>query len=134
MSFSVLYIDDSVEDRVLMTEIMKEITPDIQLTVAETGEEGIQSLKRSRPDLILLDLNMPGLNGFEVLQLIKEDTATQTLPVIVFTVSTASTHINEAFRFGANAVINKPLTLDEYREVFVDTFRFWKNVARLPGN
>ncbi|NNE55362.1 MAG: response regulator, partial [Flavobacteriales bacterium] len=115
MAFTVLYVDDSVEDRVLMQEIMSEIAPDIQLILAETGQDGIDAAADKRPDLVLLDLNMPGLNGFDVLKQLKKNETLQTLPVIVFTVSTASTHINEAFRNGANAVINKPLTLDEYR-------------------
>jgi chemotaxis family two-component system response regulator Rcp1 len=133
MSFKVLYIDDAVEDRTLLTEILAQIAPDIQLEVAENGESGLAKLAGAyRPNLVLLDLNMPGMDGFEVLKLIKGDPGLKSLPVIVFSVTTASLHINQAFEIGANAVINKPLTLEEYKSVFVDTFRFWREITRLP--
>lgn len=133
MAFRVLYIDDAVEDRTLLTDILTQIAPEIELTVAENGESGLQYLADNPlPHLMLLDLNMPGMDGFEVLQIIKNDNRMKTLPVIVFSVTTASTHINRAFEIGANAVINKPLTLDEYKSVFVDTFRFWREITRLP--
>lgn len=134
MSFKVLYIDDAVEDRTLLTEILAQIAPDIELAVAENGEAGLAYLTNNpKPNLVLLDLNMPGMDGFEVLRIIKNDDGLKSLPVIVFSVTTASLHINQAFEIGANAVINKPLTLEEYKSVFVDTFRFWREITRLPG-
>ena len=130
-----LYIDDAVEDRTLFIEILAQIAPDINIEVAENGEAGLARLANGdRLTLVLLDLNMPGMDGFEVLQQIKGDPKLKSLPVIVFSVTTASSHIKRAFEFGANAVINKPLTLEEYKSVFVATFHFWREIACLPEN
>lgn len=130
-----LYIDDAIEDRILFAEVLAQIAPDINLEVAESGEAGLAILANGdRPNLVLLDLNMPGMDGMEVLQQIKGDPKLKSLPVVVFSVTTASTHINQAFELGANAVINKPLTLEEYRSVIVATLHFWREIACLPTN
>lgn len=134
MAFRVLYVDDSQEDRLLLKTILEQIEPTVRLDLVDSGELALSHLKTSTPNIILLDLNMPGLNGFEVLSRIKNDEQLKSIPVLLFTVSTASNHVNEAFQKGANAVISKPLTLDEYQQVFVDTFQFWKNIVKLPNS
>lgn len=137
MAFELLYIDDSMEDRELLRTILNSIGEDISLEERASGEEGLTRLQdpaRKPPDILLLDLNMPGMHGLDVLKHIRKDERLRSMPVIVFTVSTASTHITEAFRAGANAVINKPLDLSEYKQVFIDTFHFWRNISRLPSN
>ncbi|MCB0761474.1 MAG: response regulator [Flavobacteriales bacterium] len=135
MDLKLLYIDDSREDRELLRTILDTITNSIELREASSGEEGLQLLEADQniPDILLLDLNMPGMHGLDVLKAIRRDERLKGIPVIVFTVSTASTHITEAFRAGANAVINKPLDLSEYKQVFIDTFHFWQNISRLPS-
>jgi len=133
MPFQLLYIDDSFADRTLLTEIIAQIAPEIDVALAENGEAGLEYLKKNpKPSLVLLDLNMPGMDGFEVLTIIKNDDRLKSLPVIVFSVTTASTHINQVYKFGANAFVNKSLTLDEYKSIFVETLRFWRDIARLP--
>jgi CheY-like chemotaxis protein len=136
-TFQILYIDDSKEDRELLRTIIGTIATDIEIIEQADGETGLMYLQNEKiptPDLVLLDLNMPGMHGLEVLKAIRDDEHLKSLPVIVFTVSTASNHITEAFRAGANAVINKPLDLSEYKQVFIDTFHFWRNISRLPSS
>ncbi|MFT4679862.1 MAG: CheY-like chemotaxis protein [Flavobacteriales bacterium] len=135
--FQILYIDDSKEDRELLRTIVGTIASDIEILEQADGETGLMFLQNDEiatPDLVLLDLNMPGMHGIQVLKTIRDDEKLKSLPVIVFTVSTASNHIKEAFRAGANAVINKPLDLSEYKQVFIDTFHFWRNISRLPSS
>ncbi len=74
------------------------------------------------------------MSGFDVVAALKSDPNLKSLPILVLTSNTASTYINDAFQKGVNAVINKPLTLDEHRSVFIDTLLFWKNIASLSKN
>jgi len=116
-----------------LTEIIAQIAPEIDIALAENGEAGLEYLTNNpKPNLVLLDLNMPGMDGFEVLTIIKNDDRLKSLPVIVFSVTTASTHINQVYKLGANAFISKSLTLEEYKYIFVETLRFWREIARLP--
>lgn len=99
----------------------------------EDGATAIQLLEQNEfePEMILLDINLPGMNGFEVLQHVRSKTAYKNIPVIMFTSSDDDNDIKKSYEFGANAYLIKPDSLNSLKEVLEDTFNFWlkHNVA-----
>ena len=89
-------------------------------------------MNMTRPDLILLDLNLPRKNGIEVLIEIKEDELLKNLPVIILTASQADEDIQKAYSHHANCFLTKPIDLDQYIEVVEEIKNFWLNVVNLP--
>jgi two-component system, chemotaxis family, response regulator Rcp1 len=135
----VLLVDDNPGDVRLMQEALRECRLDLCLTVAGDGEEALQILKHRapnaparKPDLILLDLNLPGRNGKEVLLEIKTDPELQHIPVIVMTTSRAEQDVRRVYNLNANCYITKPLDLDEFLHVVRSIENFWFRVATLP--
>lgn len=105
--------------------------------VAETGEEALDHLRRAgasgrRPDLVLLDLNLPGRDGRDVLAEMKGDAELRRVPVVVLTTSSADVDILDAYELGANAYIAKPIGLDRWVEVLTTIAEFWLTLAELP--
>ena len=86
-----------------------------------------------RPELVLLDLNMPGIDGRSVLTSIKEDDSTRCIPVVVLTTSDDEGDISQCYRAGANSYVRKPVALDEFTATLQSLRRFWLQVAVLPG-
>jgi len=103
---TVLYADDEQEHRLMMQVILK--NQNITLVEASNGEEAIEKIKRHRPDLILLDLFMPRVDGFGVLEAVKSDVATQDIPVIVLSAWPTGDNRERARNVGAVDFISKP--------------------------
>ncbi|MCA9214853.1 MAG: response regulator [Planctomycetales bacterium] len=135
----ILLVDDDDEDAFLT---MKAFERDRILNRVHRVEDGIAAtayLKREgqfadavRPDLVLLDLNMPRKNGREVLKEIKEDPALRGIPVVVFTTSDDDKDILESYEHQANSYITKPVDLDKLREVFKTIEDYWFHIVKLP--
>jgi CheY-like chemotaxis protein len=111
----------------------------VNLTVANDGVEAMEILRRagrhadkSRPDLILLDLNLPRKNGREVLESIKADEDLKRIPVIVMTTSKAEQDIFKAYNLNANCYVTKPVDLDEFLNVVRSIEDFWLTIVTLP--
>jgi two-component system, chemotaxis family, response regulator Rcp1 len=111
------------------------------LYVAENGELAIAFLRRqgvyadaSRPDLILLDLNLPGKSGHEVLAEIKADQSLRSVPVIILTTSRLETDVLKAYNLQANAYIVKPVDLQQFIEAMRAFDEFWLAVVKLPSS
>ena len=109
------------------------------LTVAGDGEEALAMLRREgryaghpRPDLILLDLNLPRMDGREVLHTIKSDPALHRIPVFVLTSSAAEIDVHKSYDLKANSYIVKPLEFDRLQEIVASIESFWLTVATLP--
>lgn len=135
----VLMVEDNPGDVRLTREALKEGTGRTQLRVVRDGVELLSYLRRDdpyaeavRPDLILLDLNMPRMDGRQVLQQIKADPALMTIPVVVFTSSRAEQDILRSYELGANCYVTKPMDLDEFIRAMRMIEIFWLSVARLP--
>jgi chemotaxis family two-component system response regulator Rcp1 len=135
----VLLVEDNPGDVRLVREALKEGGFPGHLNVAMDGDEATDILwKRGnhkndpRPDLIMLDLNLPGKNGRAVLQEIKGDPNLRQIPVTVFSTSTAPNDLDHAYAHHANCYICKPSDLDEYMQVVRSIERFWRTVATLP--
>ncbi|HKP74126.1 MAG TPA: response regulator [Longimicrobiaceae bacterium] len=134
-----LLVEDSPGDVELTREALDEAKVRNRLSVVPDGVEALAFLRREgpyrdapRPDLVLLDLNLPRMGGREVLAEIKADPALRTVPVVVLTTSQAERDVLAAYRLHANAYIVKPVDLDQFLGVIRSVEGFWLAVVKLP--
>ena len=137
---NLLLVEDNPGDIKLIQETLKENRFLTELTVITDGEEALNFLKRRgeyefepHPDLILLDLNLPKLNGQEILAEIKKDEELKRIPVIVLTSSTEENDIYKSYNLNANCYISKPVDLDNFIKVIRSIENFWLTIVKLPG-
>lgn len=129
----ILLVEDSQTDRELIAEALKDTKLCHRLRVAVDGQEAIDFLQtKRRPDLILLDLNLPKKSGLEVLKTMKQDPKLRSIPVIVLTNSTAPADVRNCYESCANAYIRKPLGFDGFVNAFKLVSQFWFRLATLP--
>ncbi|HEX4809118.1 MAG TPA: response regulator [Bryobacteraceae bacterium] len=135
----ILLVEDTPSDVRLIREAMKETSLCVQMTVARDGVEAMDYLRSCiwgeapRPDLILLDLNLPRKNGREVLAEVKSDPLLKQIPVVVMTSSKANEDIAAAYSLNANCYVTKPVELGQYIEVVQAIEDFWFVTAELPN-
>jgi two-component system, chemotaxis family, response regulator Rcp1 len=136
----VLLVEDNPGDVRLTQEALKDGRVMVNLTVASDGVEAMDVLNKrgphassARPDLILLDLNLPRKNGREVLEEIKADEDLKRIPVIVMTTSKAEQDIHRVYNLNANCYITKPVDLDEFLNVVRSIEDFWLTIVTLPN-
>jgi CheY-like chemotaxis protein len=135
----VLLVEDNPGDIRLTQEAFSQAQRPIELHVATDGVEALDFLHgrgqfsdAPRPDLVLLDLNLPRKNGREVLAEIKRDQTLRRIPVIVLTTSTAEDDILGSYDLHANSYITKPVDLGDFEKIVQTTERFWLSIATLP--
>lgn len=135
----VLLIEDNPADVRLTVESLKENKLLNNLSVVEDGAEALAFLNREgkhagvpHPDLILLDLNLPKVDGREVLAVIKADKRLRRIPVVVLTTSRADEDILKSYDLNANCYISKPVTLDQFIAVVKSIEGFWLSIVTLP--
>jgi two-component system, chemotaxis family, response regulator Rcp1 len=136
----ILLVEDSPGDVKLTIEALRDADVPNNLHIARDGEEAMRFLRREkgfedkpRPDLILLDLNMPRMDGREVLAAIKADDDLRRIPVIILTTSQSEDDIAEAYNLAANCYVAKPVDLDEFLDVVRAIDDFWLTLVRLPA-
>lgn len=139
MPIEILLVEDSPGDVRLTQEAFKDARVLVNLHVAGDGEEAMAFLKREgkysskpRPDIILLDLNLPKKDGRAVLAEIKEDPNLQTIPVVILTMSASEEDVLKSYSLHANCYITKPVDLDGFLKVVKSIDGFWLSVVRLP--
>ena len=137
----ILLIEDNPGDVRLTREVLKEGKVSNLLNVASNGEEAMAFLyqegrfaKVSRPDIILLDLNLPRKDGREVLAEIKADPDLKRIPVVVLTTSQAEGDLIQSYNLHANCYIVKPVDLDHFIDVVRTIEGFWLQIVKLPPN
>lgn len=137
--FEVLLVEDSPGDVRLTLEAFKDAKVSINLHVASDGTEAMAFLKREgeqsnvpRPDLILLDLNLPKKDGREVLEEIKESPTLKSIPVVILTTSASEVDILRSYQLHANCYITKPVDLDGFLKVVKSIDSFWLSMVKLP--
>jgi CheY-like chemotaxis protein len=138
---TIMLADDDEDDRELIREALHDSRLEEQMQFVGDGQELMEYLRRSspssaaapRPSLILLDLNMPRMDGREALAEIKADPSLRTIPVIVLTTSTSEHDVRNAYRLGASSYITKPVTHDTLTEVMGAVTEYWFDVVELPG-
>jgi two-component system, chemotaxis family, response regulator Rcp1 len=138
-AIQVLLVEDSPGDVRLTREAFKDAKMLINLHVASDGAEAMAFLGRKgehanapRPDLILLDLNLPKKDGREVLAELKESPLLKSIPVVILTTSTAETDIEGSYQHHANCYITKPVDLEGFLKVVKSIDSFWLSVVQLP--
>jgi CheY-like chemotaxis protein len=136
----ILLIEDSPSDAQLAIEALHEAKISNRLSHVEDGVEAMQFLRREgpyadapRPDLILLDLNLPRKDGREVLEELKDDPQLKLIPVVVLTTSRAEQDVLRSYALHANCYITKPVDFAQFMEVVKSIEHFWLTVVTLPG-
>jgi len=139
MPLEVLLVEDSPGDVRLTQEVFREADQSIHLHVATDGIEAMAFLRREapylhapRPDIILLDLNLPKMDGREVLAHIKEDESLKTIPTVILTTSNTEADIVKGYQLQANCYLSKPVRLDEFENLVKSINAFWLTKAKLP--
>jgi CheY-like chemotaxis protein len=137
----ILLVEDNLGDIRLTREALKEGKVRNNLHVSVDGVEALKFLKREgdyqdapRPDLILLDLNMPRMDGRELLERIKRDDDLKRIPVVIMTTSEAEEDIVKSYNLHANCYITKPVGLDQFIQVVKMIEDFWVTIVKLPPN
>lgn len=139
MHKEVLLVEDSPGDVRLTQEAFRDANRAIRLHVATDGVEAMAFLKREgahayapRPDIILLDLNLPKMDGREVLGHIKADSHLKTIPTVILTTSEAETDIVKSYQLQANCYLTKPVQFDEFASLVKIINDFWLTKVKLP--
>ena len=135
----ILLVEDNPADVELTQYLMKQGKIFVNLHVAVDGFEALNFLRQEgqyadvpRPDLVLLDLNLPGKDGREVLAEMKSDPDLKTIPVVVLTTSQSEVDVLKSYNLGANCFITKPVGMEEFAKVVNSIEDFWFTIVRLP--
>jgi CheY-like chemotaxis protein len=135
----ILLVEDNEGDIVLTKEVFKDSGLRNPMSVARDGEEALDFLFRrkhfasaERPDLILMDINIPRITGKEVLSIIKQDENLKSIPVIILTTSDADRDIEESYENQASCFITKPLSISEFTHAVAGIQDFWFTLATVP--
>lgn len=136
----ILLVEDNPGDVRLTMEALKDCRVRNNMQVARDGVEALASLRRegqyagvSRPDLVLLDLNLPRKDGREVLAEMKADEGLRRIPVVVLTSSQAEEDILETYDLHVNCYITKPVDLDQFMKIVKSIEEFWLTIVKLPA-
>jgi CheY-like chemotaxis protein len=139
MPLEVLLVEDSPGDVRLTKEAFRDANSSIHLHVAADGVEAMAFLRHQgihahvpRPDLILLDLNLPKMDGREVLAHIKEDSSLKLIPTVILTTSDAEADIVKSYELQANCYLSKPVQLDAFEALVKSINDFWLTKVKLP--
>ncbi|MEU9509957.1 response regulator [Micromonospora sp. NPDC048170] len=135
----ILVVDDDPGDVLMIEEALADSDVDKVIDVVSDGQEAMEFLRREgrhaearRPDVILLDLNMPRMDGRQVLGEVKSDEDLRTIPIVVLTTSNADTDIVGSYTLQANAYVTKPIDLDDFNDVVHRIDEFFGRVVVLP--
>lgn len=135
----VLLVEDNEADAYLTRETLEAGKLHIEISVAVDGAEAIDFLQGKAatapdeiPDLILLDLNLPRMDGRQVLEAMRGDPALKRIPVVVLTSSDAELDIAKSYELGANCYVTKPVGLDAFQSIVRSVEGFWFTVVKLP--
>jgi chemotaxis family two-component system response regulator Rcp1 len=139
MAINILLVEDSPGDVRLTQEAFRDASFDVRVHVATDGVEAVAFLKHEgpnakapRPDLILLDLNLPRMDGREVLAFIKADESLKSIPTVVLTTSEAEVDILKSYELQANCYLSKPVELAAFETVVRSISEFWLTRVKLP--
>ena len=136
---NILLVEDNEGDIILTTEAFKDMKLDNKIDVVRDGEEALRFLKKqepfadaTRPQLILMDINLPGMNGKELLDIIKKDEELREIPVVMLTCSDTDADISECYDKHVNWYITKPIDYDKYTKVMHEIEAFYVSFVPYP--
>lgn len=140
-TITILMAEDDMDDRLLFKEAFNESWAEVSLEFVDDGVELMQRLEdlfadrhRQLPDLLLLDLNMPRMDGREALQAIRDHSGLKHLPVIIFTTSRAELDVLISYQLGANSYVTKPNRYDELVQLLRSMELYWTETVELPSD
>jgi len=135
----ILLVDDNPDDIMIAKRAFLKSQIHNKIFVTHNGEEAIQFLRKEgkykdvpSTGLIILDLNMPKVDGFEVLETIKGDEKLKSIPVIVLTSSSRPEDIERAYKLGCNSFIVKPVSFEDFIEAVMEIKRYWLSLSKIP--
>jgi CheY-like chemotaxis protein len=135
---TLLLIEDNPDDAFMIGRAMRRTGPAVRMRVCSDGVSGLAFLRdcindgSALPDLILLDLNMPGMSGFETLVEIRQNPRTRTIPVVILSTSDRAEDIARSYDAGASSYVVKPSTFPELENFCAALLVYWFNINRLP--
>jgi CheY-like chemotaxis protein len=138
---TILIADDDMDDRLFMEQALRQCGYTQHIQFVEDGEylmdylrrrEGFDESNAPWPDLVILDLNMPRKNGFQVLREIKDDLGLRRLPVIVMTTSSADDDVVKTYNLGVNSFVTKPFNFNRLVEIVGSLKTYWIDTVKLP--
>ena len=139
--FEILLVEDNPADVRLIAETFKDFRSKNNVSLVKDGPEAMRFLRREgsfsdapRPDIIILDLNLPRKNGFEVLEEIKQNEELRSIPVVVLSTSDSEKDIAKAYGLQAACFITKPVGLDDFIRTVKQIESFWTKTVQLPEN
>lgn len=132
MPHDVVLVEDNHADAVLVSAAFDALGIEVELRVADRVATAVELVRTQLPELVLLDLNLPGQDGYAVLRELRADPRTRLVPVIVFTSSEAPVDLTRSYHLGANAYVVKPMGYAELEEVLGALAAFWFTVATGP--
>ncbi len=132
----VLLVEDSEDDILIVERAFKKLGLGHDLRAVATGEEALAQLEAGtvRPDLVLLDINLPGLSGFELLRRLRNNQAVRTVPITVLSASERESDIAEAYEAGANSYLVKPVKFEQFTQLLRQWNEYWTRLGRLPAS
>ncbi|GAB2635336.1 response regulator [Belliella aquatica] len=135
----ILLVEDNEGDILLTLEALEEAKMKNTISVVKDGEKAIQYVEKLEnfknelyPDLIILDVNLPKLNGHEVLKYLKNSEKHKHIPVIMLTTSSSPRDINESYKNHVNCFITKPIDVEDFINAVISIENFWINIVKLP--
>lgn len=136
----ILLVEDNEGDIMLTTDAFDDYKTDTTVTVVRNGKMAIEYLFKigvyinaKRPDIVVLDINLPFKNGLEVLEIIKSDDAIKSIPVIMLTTSSSKNDVSQSYAHHANAFITKPVDVNDFLKAIMSIEDFWLNTTKLPN-
>jgi CheY-like chemotaxis protein len=140
----ILLIEDNPADQRATKRAFERSKLDNRLTIVENGQDALDYLHRTgafappaeapRPDLIFLDLNLPKIDGRQVLTQIKNDPDLRVIPVVVLTTSSAEDDVMRSYRLGVNSFVTKPVEAKDFVQTLLDLENYWLRIVMLPPN
>jgi CheY-like chemotaxis protein len=138
---NILLVEDSKADARLIEEVFAEEKISVDINVVKNGEEAMAYIRKEgayktalRPDLILLDLNMPKKDGREVLAELKADESFKSIPVVILTTSQAEEDVLKSYELQASCYVTKPIDLDKFIKIIRSLDDFWFSAVKFPEN
>ena len=135
----ILLAEDNLDDILIIKRVWKKGKIKNRLFIVRDGEEAIDFLYKKKtyknapkPSLMLLDLKMPKMDGFEVLQKVREDDSLKNMPIIVLTTSNREKDVNRAYKLGCNSYIIKPVNFDNFIKAIMQIQNYWLYLCELP--
>lgn len=136
----ILLVDDSHADRTLVRLAFQRISRDVQLHLCESGSAALDFLNRRgkyasapRPQACLVDINMPGVNGFDFLETVKKDSRLRTIPVYMFSSSDDDADVQKSYERHASGYIQKPMERGELESLLKTLTKYWTKVIKFPS-